>query len=67
MNDTSLNLSDLTSNTLEEATKLRDFKAQGTEGLLSCKIKSIMVPLLGDHVLREANHYINLLETFSNM
>lgn len=49
------------------ATKnIRDFKAQGTEGLLECKIKSIILPLLGDHVLREANHYLKLLKIFQH-
>lgn len=48
--------------TLEETEGLRDFKAAGTKGLLDCKIKSIILPLLADHVLREANHYIRILE-----
>lgn len=65
MNTSSLEISNLTDNTLKETIKLRDFKAQATEGLLGCKIKSITVPLLADHVLREANHYINLVESFS--
>ena len=43
---------------------IRDFKRQGTEGLVTCKIKSIIIPLLGDHVLREANHYLRLLRMF---
>lgn len=43
------------------ATQIRDFKRAATEELLSCKIKSIIPPLLADHVLREANHYIRLL------
>jgi len=47
------------------ATKnIRDFKAQATNGLLDCKIKSIILPLLGDHTLREANHYLHLLRIF---
>lgn len=41
--------------------ELRDFKAAGTDGLLACKIKSIIIPLLADHVLREANHYLRVL------
>ena len=65
MNMPSLDLSELTNTTLEETRKLRDFKAQATEGLLGCKIRSIILPLLGDHVLREANHYLNLLTSFS--
>jgi len=44
-----------------ETMKYRDFKAAGTEGIAECKIRSIILPLLADHVLREANHYIRLL------
>ena len=40
---------------------IRDYKRTATEGLLECKIKSIIPPLLADHVLREANHYLRLL------
>ena len=57
-------LSKATSESLNATKKLRDFKAKGTQGLLECKIKSIIIPLLGDHVLREANHYLNLLKIF---
>ena len=42
--------------------KFRDFKQAGVEGIETCKIKSIILPLLADHVLREANHYLRLLE-----
>ena len=48
--------------TLEKTIQLRDFKAASTEGLLNCQIKSIILPLLADHVLREANHYIRIQE-----
>ena len=48
--------------TLEETLKFRDFKAAGTQGIQQCKIRSIILPLLADHVLREANHYIRLLK-----
>lgn len=47
---------------LEETMKLRDFKAAGTKGIEECKIRSVILPLLADHVLREANHYIRLLQ-----
>lgn len=47
--------------TLMETIKLRDFNKAGTNGLVNCKIKSIILPLLSDHVLREANHYIRVL------
>ena len=53
---------ELTRRTMEETQKLRDFKAAGTKGITSCKIRSIIIPLLADHVLREANHYLRLLE-----
>ena len=51
----------LTAESLEETKKLRDFKAAGAQGIQQCKIRSIILPLLADHVLREANHYIRLL------
>lgn len=51
----------LTEKTLEETLRYRDFKAEGAQGILDCKIASIILPLLADHVLREANHYIRLL------
>ena len=54
----------ITDDTLSETIKLRDFKKAGTKGLIDCKIKSIILPLLADHVLREANHYIRLLKSF---
>lgn len=46
---------------LEETLKYQQFKTAGTEGILKLKIDSIILPLLADHVLREANHYIRLL------
>lgn len=48
--------------TITETTKYRDFKKAGTEGIATCQIKSIIIPLLADHVLREANHYLRLLK-----
>ncbi|MCL2695341.1 MAG: DUF2935 domain-containing protein [Clostridiales bacterium] len=47
--------------TLALTEKCRDFKAEATEGIAACKIRSIILPLLADHVLREANHFIRLL------
>lgn len=52
----------LTQETLEETLKYRDFKAAGTKGILDSNIASIILPLLADHVLREANHYIRILQ-----
>ena len=30
----------------------RNFKIAGEEGILNCEIKSIIIPLLADHVVR---------------
>ena len=56
-----LSLSDLTQESLAETLDYRQFKTAGTKGILNCDIESIILPLLADHVLREANHYIRLL------
>ncbi|MGM9522034.1 MAG: DUF2935 domain-containing protein [Oscillospiraceae bacterium] len=50
-----------TAASLDETLKFRDFKAAGTKGIQNCEIRSVILPLLADHVLREANHYIRLL------
>lgn len=54
-------MDDLTRKSLEETLKIREFKSAATKGILDCEIASIILPLLADHVLREANHYIRLL------
>lgn len=54
-------LSQVTQASETATTAIRDFKVQGTEGLIRCEIRSIAHPLLGDHVAREANHYLWLL------
>ena len=51
---------------LDATCEIRDFKAAGTDGILDCRIKSIIIPLLGDHTLREANHFIRLLKHGGN-
>lgn len=48
---------------LEQTLKFRDFKMAGTQGIEECRIRSLILPLLADHVLREANHYIRLLQS----
>lgn len=59
-------LDKVTNDSLDATESIRDFKQQATEGLLDCKIKSIIIPLLGDHTLREANHFLRLLESYEN-
>ena len=48
---------------LAETLRFSKFKTAGAEGILNQKISSIILPLLADHVLREANHYIRLMKT----
>lgn len=60
----SAHIQSLTSDTLAKTVRLRDFKAAVTQGILQCRIRSIILPLLADHVLREANHYIRILGNF---
>lgn len=54
----------VTRNSMAATVNIRNFKEQGTMGILECKIRSIILPLLSDHVLREANHYLKELQEF---
>ncbi|MDD2361414.1 MAG: DUF2935 domain-containing protein [Oscillospiraceae bacterium] len=56
-----MDLAGVTADSRQGTERLRDFKASGTKGILECKIQSIIIPLLGDHVLREANHYLCII------
>jgi len=62
--DKSMAIPEITDESLKATMEISKFKAQGTQGILECKIKSIIIPLLGDHTLREANHYLRLLKIF---
>ncbi|NFC89325.1 DUF2935 domain-containing protein [Clostridium botulinum] len=62
--DNAMAISKVTDDSLKATIEIKKFKAQGTQGLVECKIKSIIIPLLGDHTLREANHYLRLLKIF---
>ena len=53
---------ELTVKTQAKTEEYRDFKAAGTKGITGCAISSVILPLLADHVLREANHYLRLLK-----
>ena len=64
---TNVTINSVTNETLNQTIQLKNFKQAGTEGIASCKIRSIILPLLADHVLREANHYIRLLETYEEL
>lgn len=57
-------LSGVTRSSIAATTDIINFKIQGTIGILECRIRSIILPLLSDHVLREANHYLKELREF---
>jgi len=54
-------LNQLTHENINLTTQFRNFKATATRGIAECRIQSIILPLLADHVLREANHFLRLL------
>ena len=62
--DHSMPISKVTDDSLKAIAAISKFKAQGTQGLVDCKIRFIIIPLLGEHTLREANHYLRLLKIF---
>lgn len=55
----------LTKESLKETNEFKKFKVAGLNGILNCEIKSVILPLLSDHVLREANHFLRLLKSIS--
>lgn len=55
------NLREIIQESYAATVSIRDFKAIGTELILECQLKSMISALLGDHVLREANHYLRIL------
>lgn len=61
-NMTDETIKSVTDKTIAETQKYIEFKTAGTEGIKECEIRSIILPLLADHVLREANHYFRLLK-----
>lgn len=63
-NAAAMAMPELTLETMQETKKYRDFKEAGTKGINECKIRSMILPLLADHVLRESNHYLRLLKQF---
>jgi len=57
-------LDEITDESIKATSELDEFKKEGTKGILECKIKSLINPLLSDHVLREGYHYLRLLKTY---
>jgi len=57
----------VTENSIRATTAIRNFKRSGVEGILGCKIKITALPLIADHILREANHYLRMLNAFNRV
>jgi Domain of unknown function (DUF2935) len=57
----------VTDRSIEATRRIRDFNKQASEGMLECKIRSIALPLLADHVLRESNHFLILLRKYDTI
>jgi len=54
----------LTDLSLKETNHFIEFKEAGRDGILDCKVKSIIVPILADHLLREAYHFRRILNSY---
>ena len=55
------NLRRITNETIRVTQEFKDYKAAGTDAILCCQLRSLILPLLADHVLREAIHYLRIL------
>jgi hypothetical protein len=53
-----------TNDAISAITSLRDFKAQARDLIARCEIVSLIPELLADHVLREAEHSLQVLRGF---
>lgn len=54
-------MDELTRKTICTTQEYQKFKTAGAKGITGCEIRSVILPLLADHVLREANHYLRIL------
>jgi hypothetical protein len=51
----------------ENATmELRNFKKAGLEFIQTCQIRNVINPLLADHVVREAEHFLFMIKALEN-
>ncbi|MCO1604150.1 DUF2935 domain-containing protein [Desulfosporosinus nitroreducens] len=57
---------EVTIKSMKTTNAIRNFKQSGVEGILGCKIKIVALPLIADHILREANHYLRMLKEFDS-
>lgn len=59
-----VSISDVMYRSLEATKNLQYYNTQIVQELLGCEIKSIIIPLLVDHALRETNYLMRLLNDF---
>ncbi len=59
---TNCKLKVLVTKEIEATRSIAQFKDTADAAILDCKIESIIVPLLADHVLREAEHFLRILK-----
>ena len=52
----------VTADSTKATMAIRDYNTAAVKGLTGCSVKSIALPLLGDHVLRESNHFLRILK-----
>lgn len=52
----------VTAESIKATTAVRDYNTAAVKGLTGCSVKAIALPLLGDHVLRESNHFLRILK-----
>lgn len=64
LNASNQQLLSLTNESLTTTLNFRDFNIAGETGIIDCKVKSIIIPLLADHLTREANHFLRILKTY---
>jgi len=48
------------------ASEIRAFKKAGLDLIKSCQIRSVINPLLADHVVREADHFLYMIHILEN-
>ncbi|MCL2521877.1 MAG: DUF2935 domain-containing protein [Erysipelotrichales bacterium] len=57
-------LLEFTEKNISTVIDFKDFKTAATKGINECNIRSIIIPLVSDHFLRELNHYLRILKRF---
>lgn len=56
-------LNSLVTDEIKATRSIQAFKTAGEELILACKVRSLIIPLLSDHVVREADHFLRILST----